>query len=319
MAVANLGLPAGGNREAEGSMKIVIAGGSGFIGKKLTEFLLKEGHTIIILTRKNQRPSRDVSYVKWLEESTAPENEIKNADVFINLAGVSINDGRWNANHQKQIYDSRMQATDELVRIIASLNEKPSLLVNASAIGIYPSSENAVYTEESLKRANDFLGQTVTDWENKAKVVESQNIRTVFMRFGVVLGKEGGALPLMALPYKLYAGGTVGSGEQWVSWVHVDDVVRAISFAIENDHLRGPVNVTSPSPIKMKEFGKTIGTVLHRPHWLPVPSFAMKMALGQKSSLVLEGQYVIPKILISEGFEFKFPSLQSALEDLLTN
>ncbi|MFZ7946033.1 TIGR01777 family oxidoreductase [Neobacillus sp. 19] len=300
-------------------MKIVIAGGSGFIGKKLTDLLLKEGHTIVILTRKNQQTSRDVSYVKWLEESTAPENEIKNADVFINLAGVSINDGRWNANHQKQIYDSRMQATDELIRIIASLNEKPSLLVNASAIGIYPSSENAVYTEESLKRANDFLGQTVTDWENKAKVVESQNIRTVFMRFGVVLGKEGGALPLMALPYKLYAGGTVGSGEQWVSWVHVEDVVRAISFAIENDHLRGPVNVTSPSPTKMKEFGKTIGTVLHRPHWLPVPSFAMKMALGQKSSLVLEGQYVIPKILINEGFEFKFPSLQSALEDLLTN
>jgi len=298
-------------------MKIVIAGGSGFIGQKLTDILLSEGHKIIILTRKDKLPSGDVLYVKWIEEGTSPENEIRNADVFINLAGVSINDGRWNANHQKQIYDSRMKATDELLRIITSLPEKPSVLINASAIGIYPSSINSVYTEDSLETSNDFLGKTVRDWEDKAKQVEAYSIRPVFIRFGVVLGKEGGALPLMALPYKLFAGGTVGSGEQWVSWVHVEDVVRAIAFAIKNDKLRGPVNVTSPSPIKMKDFGKTIGSVLHRPHWLPVPSFSMKIVLGQKSALVLEGQHVIPKLLMEEGFEFKFPSLKSALEDLL--
>ncbi|UAC49832.1 TIGR01777 family oxidoreductase [Bacillus aquiflavi] len=299
-------------------MKIVIAGGSGFIGRKLTNILLSKGHEIVILTRKDKKSSGNVSYVKWLEKGTSPESELKNADALINLAGFSINDGRWNANHQKQIYDSRMAATDELFRIISLLDKKPSVLINASAIGIYPASKSAIYTEDSVETANNFLGKTVYDWENKAKQVEAQAIRAVFMRFGVVLGNEGGALPLMALPYKLFVGGTVGSGEQWVSWVHVMDAVRAIVFALENDNLRGPVNVTSPSPVQMKDFGKTIGSVLHRPHWFPVPSFVMKLVLGQKSALVLEGQLVIPKVLKDEGFQFKFPSLNSALTDLLT-
>lgn len=299
-------------------MKIAITGGTGFIGKKLTDALQHQGHKIVILTRRGQKSSGNVSYVKWLDEGDSPENKIVKADVFINLAGVSINDGRWTKNHQKQIYDSRMKATGELVRIINALSEKPSVLINASAIGIYPSSLNTVYTEDSRETAHDFLGKTVYDWENKAKEVEVHSIRTAFMRFGVVLGNEGGALPLMALPYKLFAGGNVGTGEQWVSWVHVDDVVRSILFAIENEKLSGPVNVTSPSPVKMKDFGKTIGSVLRRPHWLPVPSFVMKLALGQKSALVLEGQHVVPKVLLEAGFEFKFPSLQGALNDLLT-
>ncbi|MFF2445635.1 TIGR01777 family oxidoreductase [Neobacillus sp. NPDC058068] len=298
-------------------MKIVIAGGSGFIGQKLTDILLSARHQIVILTRKDKQSAGNVTNVKWLEEGTSPEKEIKNADVFINLAGVSINDGRWNTNHQKQIYNSRMKATDELLRIIAALPDKPSVLINASAIGIYPTSINTIYTENSTETANDFLGKTVFDWENKAKQAETLGIRVILMRFGVVLGNDGGALPLMALPYKLFVGGTVGSGEQWVSWVHVMDVVRAIHFAIEHDKLSGPVNVTSPSPIQMKDLGKTIGSVLHRPHWLPVPSFAMKMVLGQKSTLVLEGQHVIPQVLLEEGFEFMFPSLRTALEDLL--
>lgn len=299
-------------------MKIVITGGSGFIGQKVTELLLAEGHTVVILTRKEKRSSGKVKFIRWLKEGATPEKEIRKADAFINLAGVSINDGRWSKSHQKQIYESRMTATDELLRIISLLPEKPSVLVNASAIGIYPATLNAVYTENSLETATDFLGKTVSDWETKAKQVENHSIRLVYMRFGVVLGKEGGALPLMALPYRLFVGGKVGSGEQWVSWVHVMDVVRAIVFAIKNDQLRGPVNVTSPSPLRMNDFGKTIGSVLHRPHWLPVPSFAMKMVLGQKSALVLEGQHVIPQVLQEEGFEFMFPTLRLALEDLLT-
>lgn len=298
-------------------MKIVIAGGSGFIGQKLTDLLLAEGHTVVVLTRREKKSSEKVAYIRWLDEGTTPEKEIGNADAIINLAGVSINNGRWSKRHQKQIYESRMSATDELLRIISVLPEKPSVLVNASAIGIYPASINTVYTENSSDTSNDFLGKTVGDWENKAKQVEKHAIRVVFMRFGVVLGKEGGALPLMALPYKLFAGGKVGSGDQWVSWVHIMDVVRAIVFAIENDQLRGPVNVTSPSPVQMNNFGKTIGSVLHRPHWIPVPSFAMKMVLGQKSALVLEGQHVVPQVLQEEGFEFKFPTLRSALEELL--
>jgi uncharacterized protein len=299
-------------------LKIVIAGGSGFIGKKLTDTLLSNGHEIVILTRRLRPANGKVSYIRWLDEDANPVAEIKHADAFINLAGVSINEGRWTKTHQKQIYDSRMNATDELLRIIFAMQEKPSVLINASAIGIYPASTKAVYTEESSDIASNFLGRTVHDWEMKAKQAEEHGIRAVFMRFGVVLGKEGGALPLMCLPYKLFVGGTVGTGEQWVSWVHVTDVIRSIIFAIESSELSGPVNVTSPSPCIMEDFGKTIGSVLHRPHWLPVPSFAMKIALGQKSALVLEGQKVLPKVLLNASFEFLFPSLDAALKDLLT-
>lgn len=298
-------------------MKIVIAGGSGFIGQKLTDILTQAGHEIVILSRVNKKNQKQITYVKWLQHGTHPEIEIQNADVFINLAGVSINDGRWTKEHQKQIYDSRMIATAELIRIMKTLPKKPSVLVNASAIGIYPASESAIYTEKSNEIANDFLAQTVHDWEQKALHIDDEQTRTVCMRFGVVLGKEDGALPLMVLPYKLFAGGTVGSGEQWLSWVHVKDVVRAIQFVIEKENIRGPVNVTSPFPKRMKYFGQTIGSVLHRPHWLPVPSFAMKLALGEKSALVLKGQHVSPDVLTKNGFEFSFPLLESALQDIL--
>lgn len=298
-------------------MRIVIAGGSGFVGTRLTEVLINEGHEIIILTRKDLKNEAHITYVQWLQKGAVPEQEIGEVDAFINLAGVSINDGRWTANHQKQIYESRMTATDELLRIISVLPTKPKVLINASAIGIYPASETAVYTENSTEVADDFLAKTVHDWEQKAATVENDDVRAVFVRFGVVLGKDEGALPLMVLPYKLFAGGTVGSGEQWLSWVHVEDVARAIYFAITNENISGPVNVTSPFPKRMKYFGRTIGAVTRRPHWLPVPSFAMKLALGEKSALVLTGQHVLPEVLTANGFEFSFASLECALKDLL--
>lgn len=297
-------------------MKIVIAGGSGFVGQKLTATLLNEGHEIIILSRKESKSEGNVRFVSWLQEDSKPEAEIVAADVIVNLAGVSINEGRWTAKHRKQIYDSRMEATDELLRIISVLDKKPSVLVNASAIGIYSASENNIYTEESTDYAEDFLGKTVTDWETKATSVTSNKIRSVLMRFGVILGKDSGALPLMVMPYKLFIGGTVGSGNQWVSWVHIEDVTRAIVFAINNEDLHGPVNVTSPFPKRMKYFGKTIGSVLQRPHWIPVPSLAMKVVLGKKSALVLSGQHVLPEKLLNNKFEFRFATLESALNEL---
>lgn len=298
-------------------MKIVIAGGTGFIGRKLTDILLGFGHEIVILTRRQLPSKRNIQYIRWLQDGLVPENLIGRADVFMNLAGASINEGRWTEQHQKQIYESRMKAANELIRIITALPEKPSVFINASAIGIYPSSEDTVYTETSLEIADDFLGKTVYDWEKNAIRAESLGLRVVLMRFGLVLGREGGALPLMILPYKLFAGGTLGSGKQWVSWVHVTDVVRALIFAMEYEQLHGPVNVTSPSPIKMRDFGKKIGSVLHRPHWFPVPAAVLQLVLGKKSALVLEGQRVLPEELLKKGFEFNFPSLDSALEDLL--
>jgi uncharacterized protein len=297
-------------------MEIVIAGGSGFIGQNLTDFLIKIGHEVTILTRTKKIDSTTVSYVSWLNEGSAPEKELGTVDVIINLAGVSINEGRWSEKHQQQIYQSRMRATDELIRIISALPQKPSALINASAIGIYPTSVEAVYTEKSQMVADDFLGKTVYEWENKAKVVDKLGVRCVLMRFGVVLGNEAGALPLMVLPYKFFVGGRVGSGKQWVSWVHIQDVIRAIAFAVENKQIHGPVNVTAPNPLRMNEFGKSIAAVLHRPHWIPVPAFAMKLLLGKKSKLVLEGQHVLPRVLVEEKFDFLFPTIDSALEDL---
>ncbi|MEK3936450.1 TIGR01777 family oxidoreductase [Sporosarcina sp. FSL W7-1349] len=298
-------------------MKIVIAGGSGFIGAEVTRLLLQEGHEVIILTRRARKSDGRLSYVEWLHGEAFPEKKIGTADAFINLAGVSINGGRWTQEHQHRIYDSRMTATDELLRIIHALPKRPTVLVNASAIGIYPASETAVYTEQSEEVAYDFLGRTVMDWEKKAESVEEIGVRVVFTRFGVVLGKEEGALPLMVLPYRLFAGGRVGSGKQWLSWIHVADVARSIVFSITHEEIRGPVNITSPNPESMDDFGRTIGETLKRPHWLPAPSFAIKLALGKKSALVLEGQHVLPEVLQKNGFTFKFPTLTSALQNLM--
>ncbi len=297
-------------------MKIVIAGGTGLIGRKLADFLVKKGHDVVVLTRGTERPVNNVTYVPWLLEGTRPERELRGADVFINLAGMSINYGRWTAKQQKEIYNSRMKATEELLRILEVLPEKPDVWINASAIGIYPTSVDAVYTEQSKEKADNFLGKTVADWEKRAKTAENFGVRTVFMRFGLVLDKDGGALPLMALPYKCFVGGRVGSGTQWISWVHIIDVVRAIWFAIKNIQIRGPVNVTAPNPLTMEEFGKKIASVLKRPHWLPVPDFLLKLVLGKKSMLVLEGQFVLPKVLQREGFQFLYPTADKALEDL---
>lgn len=298
-------------------MKVVIAGGSGFVGRHITDLLVNNGHEIIILSRNNKADSENVKYVLWLQEGASPEKEIGEADVFINLAGVSINDGRWMETHQKGIYESRMEATDELIRIIGELDEKPSVFINASAIGIYPASETAIYTEESTEVATDFLGRTVSDWEKKAASLNVFGIRTVFTRFGLVLWKDEGALPLMVLPYKMYVGGKVGTGQQWVSWVHVNDVAKAVLHIMENNQFKGAVNVTAPFPLRMDDFGKMIGATLHRPHWFPAPSTIMKLALGKKSALVLEGQYVTPEKLVVDGFEFDFPVLSLALDNLL--
>lgn len=298
-------------------MKIVIAGGTGFVGQKLTKHLMNKGHELIILSRHQKQDSGKIKYVQWLQNHSQPEKEIVDADVFINLAGVSINEGRWTQTHQQQIYDSRMQATDELLRIIQQLPTKERTLINASAIGIYPASESARYTESATKTADDFLGQTVRDWEQKAMTAENFGVRVACMRFGVILGKNGGALAPIVTPYKLFVGGTVGSGKQWMSWVHLEDVIRAIEFTIETPSLKGPINVVAPFPMQMKYFGQTVGKVLNRPHWLPVPAFMMQLLLGKKSDLVLKGQFVIPEKLQSNSFTFTYSTLDEALKNLL--
>lgn len=297
-------------------MKIAITGGTGFVGKELTRLFHSAGHIVYILTRSPKPSTPNTKYVQWLNTGSSPERELEGADAIINLAGSSINDGRWSEKQKEEIYSSRIEATHELVRIIDQLKEKPKVLINASAVGIYPASTKITYTEASGDSGDDFLAKTVIDWEKLAGHASTYDVRTAFARFGIILGKKDGALPLMALPYKLFVGGTVGSGKQWLSWVHVEDVARAIQFAIDTPELKGPFNVTAPNPKTMKDFGKQIAKTLNKPHWIPVPGFALKAVLGDKSRLVLEGQRVLPKVLERHGFQFKYPDLQSALADI---
>ncbi|AVK86192.1 TIGR01777 family protein [Lysinibacillus sp. B2A1] len=298
-------------------MKIVIAGGTGFVGKVLTRLLQENGHEIIILTRNKTVPEKDIQYVQWLQQGARPEQLLNTVDAFVNLAGISLNNGRWTKKQKKAIYTSRMDATLEIVRIMEQLSSKPKVLINASAVGIYPTSTITTYTENSMDYATDFLGTTVQDWERQANRAEKLGIRVALARFGVILGREQGALPSMLLPYKMHIGGTIGSGKQWLSWVHVEDVARAIYFAITNENIKGPFNVVAPHAARMKDFGKTIAMIMGRSHWMPVPSMVMRLALGEQSMLVLEGQHVLPSVLEKQHFTFNYPHLKEALQDLL--
>lgn len=296
-------------------MKIAITGGTGFVGSELTNLLVQKGHEVFILTRSPNKDINNVSFVKWLSGNSLPEKKLEGIDAIVNLAGESINNGRWTVEQKKKIYESRMQATDEVIRILHALERKPKVLVNASAIGIYPASEDITYTENSLVIGTDFLAKTVQEWEVKAQTAKQLGIRVAYGRFGIILGKSEGALPLMALPYKLFVGGPIGLGKNWMSWVHVRDVAKALLFAIDNN-IHGPFNVAAPDAKRMNEFGKILASVLNRPYYFPVPSFALKLALGEKSQLVLEGQHVLPEVLIENGFVFDFPDLSKALTDI---
>lgn len=299
-------------------MHIAIAGGSGFVGQELQKQLLEANVQISILTRSPEKiqTNKQIRAVKWLTEDSKPEEELESVDAIINLAGESINSGRWTEQRKKRILHSRMTATKEINRIISVLQKKPEVLINASAVGYYGMSETATFTEDSQSNATDFLAQVVQQWEREAKKVERYGVRPVFVRLGIVLGK-GGALPLMALPYKLFAGGTVGSGRQWLSWIHVSDVARLMIYAIHNQDISGPLNATTNTPLQMREFGKAIGHVLKRPHWFPVPSFMIRLLLGEMSNMILSGQKVLPQKALEHGFTYNYPNVEAALEKSL--
>ncbi|WP_046181086.1 TIGR01777 family oxidoreductase [Domibacillus tundrae] len=302
-------------------MKAVIAGGTGFVGKELTNELVRHGYDVYILTRNtgNKKEEEHLHYVKWLTSGAKPEAELAGVDIFINLAGESINSGRWTEERKKRILDSRIIATREIIRIMNVLEQKPKVLVNASAIGIYPISETETFTEFSYAAGSGFLSHVVNIWEQEAIEADKVGIRTVLARFGVILSSEDGALSRMAMPYKFGGGGKIGSGRQWMSWIHVKDVVRAIRFAAENDSIEGPLNVTAPTPVRMNDLGKTLAKVLGRPHWLFVPEPALKLALGEMSTVVLDGQKALPDKLLKKGFQFEFPLVRGAIEDLYSS
>ncbi|MET1177115.1 TIGR01777 family oxidoreductase [Peribacillus simplex] len=300
-------------------MKIAIAGGSGFVGTALIDELSKENHDIYILTRHPEKFKKqtNLTYINWLAKEAQPEKHLAGLDVFINLAGESLNIGRWTPERKRRIVESRVEASKEMNRIISMLPDKLSVIINASAVGYYGISDDETFTETSGSVGDDFLARTVQLWEKEAAKSRSYSNRLVLTRFGVILGEKDGALPMMVLPYKLFGGGKMGKGNQWLSWIHIHDVVRAIIFCMNDQRIEGPVNFTAPNPVQMDTFGKTIGAVLHRPHWLPVPPIFLKKLLGEMSILVLEGQNVLPTKLKDEGFTFSFPILKEALQNIL--
>ena len=293
-------------------MRVVIAGGTGLLGGALAARLRQDGHTLTVLTR---RP-RDTSHVAWNPDAPADpwRAVVGDADAVINLAGESIAPRRWTAARKAAIRESRLHATRALADAIRGSARKPAVFLSASAIGIYgPRGEEAV-TEETAP-GTDFLATLGVEWEREAMAVAPLT-RVVLLRTGVVLAREGGALPQMALPFRFFAGGPVGSGRQGVSWIHIDDWVAMARWAIETPRVAGPLNFTAPAPVSNAEFARTLGRVLGRPAIMPAPAFALRLALGEMSTVVLTGQRVLPVKAQSLGFTFRFSDLEGALRDI---
>ncbi len=279
-------------------MQVAITGASGFIGKSLRARLLASGHE-----------ARAIS----LRSKLAPD-AFAGCDAVINLAGEPVAQ-RWTAAAKKRITDSRVDGTREVVRAIAALEQKPATLISASAIGFYGDRGHEILTEDSPP-ASDFLAQVTVAWEREAREAEKLGVRVFTPRIGVVLGRDGGALKQMLLPFKLGVGGRIGSGKQWMSWIHLDDLISLVLFALENPKVAGPVNATAPNPVTNAEFTRELARALHRPAIFPVPAIALKLMFGQMAEVLLGGQRVLPEAAQRAGFQFRYPALGPALSDL---
>jgi uncharacterized protein (TIGR01777 family) len=298
-------------------MKIVVSGGTGFIGRALVQRILDDRHTLVVLSRRaptviRQGVMKNVAVVEWDGKSIGPwAGEIDGADAVVNLAGHNIGQ-RWTPSTKTRILRSRIDATGAIVDAIARATAKPRVLVNMSAVGYYGDVPEGEVTE-SHPRGHDFLAEVVGRWEDAATGAKAYRVRVVTPRFGIVLERGGGALQKFIPPFKYFVGGPLGSGKQWLPWVHLRDAIEVIVFAIQNPTLTGPVNVAAPETVTMKEFTSALGTAMHRPSWAPVPAFVLKAIFGEMSITVLGGQRVSSRKLIEAGFSFRYPQLSEAL------
>lgn len=303
-------------------MKIILAGATGFIGQRLIKKLREGNHSLVLLSRNastaRQRYGSSLQVEQWDARTLGDwAQHLDGSDAVINLAGESIGGKRWSQAQKQKILSSRIDATNAIVEALGKANKKPQVLVNASAVGYYGDVPEGNVTEEHPP-GNDFLAKTCGRWEQAALAAEQFGIRVVCIRTGIVLDKNGGALKKLLLPFKLFAGGPLGSGKQWFPWIHIEDEIGAILFALENQKLSGPVNLAAPESVNMKQFCSALGRAMHRPSWAPVPGFVLKIALGEMAeSLLLGGQRVIPTKLSEAGYKFRFPELNAALRDVL--
>lgn len=301
-------------------MNILITGGTGLVGSRLTEVLVEERNHVYILSRSEHSDDHpfihyikyepdDINNLSWAEELPV------NMDSVYNLAGASLQK-IWTDSHKEEIMDSRINTTRLLYNWVKNSEIKPDVLVNASAVGYYPTSEHVSFTEEDEFQPSNYLASVVTAWEKEALKFEEFGTRVVLGRFGLVLDKDEGVLPMMALPFKFGAGGDIGTGRQFYSWIHLEDLINSLLYVLVVDEMDGPVNMTSPVPLRQEQFAKYLGMALGKPTILKTPGFLFKTVLGDQSILIIRGQKVIPEKLLANEFKFNYPTLDIALDDI---
>jgi uncharacterized protein (TIGR01777 family) len=303
-------------------MNLLIAGGSGLIGSLLSNSVSKDGHRVSIVSRypdqKHSFPT-EIKLVGWTREDLV--ESIRSSDAVVNLAGASIGGAnpfqmRWTRKRKVDILQSRLQAGAKITEAIRAASKKPEVLIQASAIGYYGNAGLDI-VDETSPAGNDFLAEVCQTWEESTKDVESLGVRRVIIRIGLVFSQTGGLFQLLKLPFSLNLGGQIGSGSQYLSWIHIDDLVSAIRFLIDQRSNQGIFNITSPTPIPNKEFAHQLGRVMKKPTWFSIPKLPIRILLGEASTLALEGRKVLPKRILESGFEFRYNLLEPALRNLV--
>lgn len=302
--------------------RVIITGGSGLIGQALAADLLKDDFEVIVLSRNAQRQGANLPsgmrFEQW--DGTSAQgwgHLVEQGAAIVNLAGENIGERRWTEARKQAIIESRLRAGKAVSEAVAKARNKPDVVIQASAIGYYGSRTDEILTEKSPP-ADDFMSRICQQWEPATAPVEQAGVRRVVVRSGVVLSRQGGAFPRMIMPFNFFAGGPLGSGKQWISWIHVRDEVAGLRFLMDNPNASGVYNLSSPYPLKNVDFERAVGRVMRRPAIIPTPAFAIRLLFGEMAITVLEGQRVAPERLEKEGFVFNYPRIEEALRDLLS-
>ncbi len=298
-------------------MRITLTGATGFIGSRLVDRWLKEGHELHALARRPGKLPQPVHFWEWPdpEQRDPPPESLEGSDAVVGLAGEPVAQ-RWNEKVKHSIRASRIDLTGHLVKAISQLRHQPTVLVSGSAVGYYGSRGDEVLTEESAP-GHGFLPDVCQEWEQRAQQAASLGLRVVCVRTGIVLARESGALAQMLPPFRFGIGGKLGSGRQWMPWIHIDDIVGLFDFALKTGTVHGPLNACSPNPVTNAEFTRKLGQTLHRPAILPVPEISLKLLFGEMGQVILASDRALPKAALAAGYQFRFPELSAALNQLL--
>ncbi len=301
--------------------KIIVTGATGLIGRKLCSKLLEQGNEITIFTRNPEAAKKVIrgakKYVKWNYNNPEEWKDYLNeTDSVIHLAGTNLGAKRWNNEFKKELFNSRIESTRQLVNAIKKCGNKPKSFITASAVGYYGDRGDEVLIEKS-NPGKDFLSNLCSEWEKEAEKIEDQNVRRVSLRIGLTLSNEGGVLKKFLPPFKIFLGGPLGNGKQWFPWIHIEDLINILIHTIKTESLQGPVNVASPGIVRMNDFATSLGKILKRPSLLPVPKFAIRIAAGELGKYAVMSQRTSVEKILNSGYKFKFEKLEDALRDLL--